>query len=201
MPRISIRVPGPVRVLTAVCWAAWTGGSLWAQTAPPADAYTRQIAALRSEVRAVQEDLQRLRAVLEATAQQNQALQTEIRAMRDAAATTGTASSRDGTAVARRLDALEEAVKTESRNRERDIKEVISAVARELETALQKTRGADGGRTESTSPARGQTTHTVERGDTLSVIAQAYRTTVQAIKDANKLQNDQIYPGQKLVIP
>lgn len=43
--------------------------------------------------------------------------------------------------------------------------------------------------------------HEVQSGHTLSTIAQAYNTTVAAIKKANNLQSDTIYVGQKLFIP
>jgi LysM repeat protein len=43
--------------------------------------------------------------------------------------------------------------------------------------------------------------HVVESGHTLSAIAQAYGTTVKAIKQANNLKSDSIYVGQKLFIP
>lgn len=43
--------------------------------------------------------------------------------------------------------------------------------------------------------------HVVEKGHTLSAIAVAYGTTVEAIKKANNLKNDNIYVGQKLFIP
>lgn len=41
----------------------------------------------------------------------------------------------------------------------------------------------------------------VQKGDTLSEIALRYKTTVKAIKEANKLNSDLIRIGQKLVIP
>ncbi|WP_251554812.1 LysM peptidoglycan-binding domain-containing protein [Neobacillus muris] len=44
-------------------------------------------------------------------------------------------------------------------------------------------------------------TYTVVSGDSLSVIAQRYNTTVTAIKTANKLTSDTIYVGQVLTIP
>lgn len=43
-------------------------------------------------------------------------------------------------------------------------------------------------------------THIVKSGDSLSVIAAKYKTTVSAIKKANKLEGDTIKPGQKLVV-
>lgn len=51
-------------------------------------------------------------------------------------------------------------------------------------------------------PSRGTgREHVVESGHTLSAIAQAYGTTVKAIKSANNLKSDSIYVGQKLFIP
>lgn len=46
----------------------------------------------------------------------------------------------------------------------------------------------------------GQTIHTVNRGDTLHLIASKYRTTVKAIMHKNKLTSDIIRSGQKLAI-
>ena len=43
--------------------------------------------------------------------------------------------------------------------------------------------------------------HIVESGHTLSAIALAYGSTVTAIKQANKLDSDDIYVGQRLFIP
>ena len=43
--------------------------------------------------------------------------------------------------------------------------------------------------------------HIVEPGHTLSAIALAYGSTVTVIKQANKLDSDDIYVGQRLFIP
>lgn len=45
------------------------------------------------------------------------------------------------------------------------------------------------------------TTHTVKKGENLGKIARRYGTTIQAIKKANNLKNDNIQAGQKLRIP
>lgn len=51
-------------------------------------------------------------------------------------------------------------------------------------------------------PGSGSVTYTVQRGNTLAAIAQAYGVTVGAIVEANGLQNpDAIQVGQELVIP
>lgn len=46
---------------------------------------------------------------------------------------------------------------------------------------------------------RGQ--YVVQPGDTLSLIAQAFGTTVSRIKEMNKLQSDALRVGQKLMVP
>lgn len=51
------------------------------------------------------------------------------------------------------------------------------------------------------STAANPTSHTVKKGETLSVIAKKYGTTIAAIKSANGLKNDNIRAGQKLKIP
>jgi LysM repeat protein len=43
-------------------------------------------------------------------------------------------------------------------------------------------------------------TYIVKSGDSLSVIASKYKTTVDSIKRANKMKSDMIKPGQKLII-
>lgn len=44
-------------------------------------------------------------------------------------------------------------------------------------------------------------TYTVQPGDTLYLIAQRFGTTVAALRQANNLPSDVLYPGQVLVIP
>jgi LysM repeat protein len=52
------------------------------------------------------------------------------------------------------------------------------------------------------SPAAAPIEHTVVAGESLSVIAEQYGVTVEAIVEANELANpDQIVIGQVLVIP
>jgi N-acetylmuramoyl-L-alanine amidase len=43
--------------------------------------------------------------------------------------------------------------------------------------------------------------HTVARGDSLSRISERYNVTIRAIKSANNLSKNILYPGQKLTIP
>ena len=45
-----------------------------------------------------------------------------------------------------------------------------------------------------------QKTYVVRSGDTLGEIAKRFGTTIQAVRTANKMKNDMIHPGQKLVL-
>jgi LysM repeat protein len=49
--------------------------------------------------------------------------------------------------------------------------------------------------------ATGTTYHKVRKGETLSTIAQKYGTTIKKIKRANNIKGDNIYVGQRLIIP
>ena len=52
------------------------------------------------------------------------------------------------------------------------------------------------------TPTRTATTHTVQSGETLAKIAQAYGTSVDAIVEANDIEDrNLIWVGQKLIIP
>ena len=53
----------------------------------------------------------------------------------------------------------------------------------------------------SSAAASNPTTHTIKKGETLSVIAKKYGVTVAAIKTANGMKNDNIRAGQKIKIP
>jgi LysM repeat protein len=51
------------------------------------------------------------------------------------------------------------------------------------------------------APSAGMDTYTVQNGDCLSKIAARCGTTVQALRNQNKLTGDRVYVGQKLVVP
>ncbi len=50
------------------------------------------------------------------------------------------------------------------------------------------------------SLAAAATYHTVSRGDTLYLIAQRYGVSIAALRNANNLRSDVLYPGQTLVV-
>ena len=70
-------------------------------------------------------------------------------------------------------------------------------VGAEPSTATPASAPAHASATASLSPSR----YVVKAGDTLSRIARAHRTTVQAIKEANGLTSDRIAVGHSLKMP
>lgn len=53
----------------------------------------------------------------------------------------------------------------------------------------------------SSSSRLSYTTHVVQKGESLWGIANKYKTTVEEIRKANKMSNDKLQPGDKLLIP
>jgi len=74
----------------------------------------------------------------------------------------------------------------------------MNALIKQVEALLNKAVASR----PSAPPSRGAgREHIVEAGHTLSTIAQAYGSSIKAIKQANNLKSDTIYVGQKLFIP
>ena len=51
------------------------------------------------------------------------------------------------------------------------------------------------------SPTASATIHTVVKGDTLSGISSKYKVPMESIKQANRMTNDTVILGRKMVIP
>lgn len=99
--------------------------------------------------------------------------------------------------------------------------ETLGGIARRYRVSVAQLRGWNGLRSNSiragqllrlrpgtprkastrTSSVPGARVHLVRAGDTLSSIARRYRTTVQALRDANHLSAGRILAGQRLKIP
>ena len=144
----------------------------------------RQQAAVRQQAanRMADEKVHRLQGRVESAEMENARLMQELQQLRNEVRTFNQQISR-----------LDSAMKTLESKQASDTKEVI----RRVEGLLKKTVAA---RPSKSSRGAGRE-HVVESGHTLSAIAQAYGTTVKAIKQANNLKTDSIYVGQKLFIP
>lgn len=72
---------------------------------------------------------------------------------------------------------------------------------KELESALRLLASAMQAKTSGSSKVTSGSEYRVKSGDSLEKIAKDHGTTTDAIKKANNLSKDVIYPGQKLEIP
>lgn len=96
--------------------------------------------------------------------------------------------------------ALEERLEQERLLREKASKALLGEIANTAKSLQSRQNKALKAISEASSSSS-STTYTVKSGDTLSVIAQAYGTSVTAIKKANNLSSSVIRVGQKLKIP
>lgn len=140
----------------------------------------RQQALLRS----ADEKIHRLRGRVEALEAENARLVDETQRLKRAQ------QSLEG-----RVAALEGSLADLAARQKKQSEELIRRVEKLLKKAAAAPRASAG------TPRGPGRIHVVEAGHTLSAIAKAYGTTVEAIKKANHLKSDKIYVGQKLFIP
>lgn len=142
----------------------------------------------QAQARQAEERAYRMQGAVETMEMENSQLRQEIQSLRNqVSALNGQISQLNS-----KMNALDARQKKE-----------MSNLIKEVESLLKKSvasRPRSSGSSSSSSRGAGHE-HVVESGHTLSAIAQAYGTTVKAIKSANNLKSDQIYVGQKLFIP
>lgn len=158
-------------------------------------------AALRADMRILQENNQQLKGRLESYDLEIERLSRTVEALR---AAPGAPSASDVQALQQRVNALETQLRTLDQARERDKKEIIDTLSSKLSQIANSSRPA---------PVRPAATgkrvaqqegyeHVVEAGQNLSAIAAAYNVSTKSIIEANNLAKpDQIRVGQKLFIP
>ncbi len=160
----------------------------------------RQLARFRADLEQLREENMKVQARLE---QQQELINTLVRQLQQVdRQVAGQSSSAAVAALEQRLAALQNALQAESQAREKAIRDVIQTVSQEISTAVNSLRQS-APRTGGGAPTgRGvQGEYTVMRGDTLGAIARAFGIPVEALKQANNMQNDLIIEGQKLLIP
>ncbi|QBG49101.1 LysM peptidoglycan-binding domain-containing protein [Verrucomicrobia bacterium S94] len=141
----------------------------------------------QAAARQTEERMYRMQGTVEAVEMENARLMKELQSLRSQVnAMNGQISSLNS-----KMNALDARQKKEMAN-----------LIQEVKALLRKTAASHSSSSSSSSVHRGPgREHIVESGHTLSAIAQAYGTTVKAIKQANNLKSDQIRVGQKLFIP
>jgi len=162
-------------------------------------AQAKDIASLRADLRAVQEEVRQLRGQLAAAAQQNRQITQDLTRANTRTENVETRLTAIEHTLQNRLAAVEKTLTTESKAREKAIKDLLAAVSQEISQLANKLHRDHTVSPDSTGVNQG--VYTVQRGDTLSEIAKAFGVTVSAIKTANNLNTDVIRDGRKLTIP
>ncbi len=70
-----------------------------------------------------------------------------------------------------------------------------------MKNQLEDSKSSAGKTSSATADKAGEKSYTVKSGDSLGRLAERFKTTVDALKKANNLKTETIYPGQKLIIP
>ena len=79
-------------------------------------------------------------------------------------------------------------------------REIVSDIVEKINTA-QPRAASTAGRTSTSSDTSNCEQYEVQKGDTLSLISQAFGTTVRKLKELNRLKSDNLRVGQKLLVP
>ncbi|HMP75799.1 MAG TPA: LysM peptidoglycan-binding domain-containing protein [Kiritimatiellia bacterium] len=161
-------------------------------------------AALREDMRLLQEENRRLKGRTEAFDLEIERLNRTVEMLRSAP---GGPTVADLQSLQQRIAALETQLRALDAARERDRKEIIDTLTARIS---QVVAGSSNNRPRPTTttttkrpsgPQEGYE-HVVESGQTLSAIASAYNVSAKSIIDANNLTRpDQLRVGQKLFIP
>lgn len=185
------------------CLLGWA--TLSAQSAPPVQA---RLAGLEQDVQQLRRQLGALRLEMETLIRENQAL-------RQALADQSAGPREDyvpRSELTRTLRTLQREFERANVSQKDEIIELVSSQVEKLAAQTQSALGALAktieGRpqvpqvvTFSDNYPKSGINYTVRSGDSLGKIAREQNSTVQWIRDANRLATDLIYPNQELFIP
>lgn len=100
------------------------------------------------------------------------------------------------------VESLKQQVALERQARQEDMDRLLQQVAKETAAAIRSSTSSSGGSRSSGPATAGEFyEYTVESGATLSAIAKAYKVSVDSIRKANRMKDDNLRVGQKLFIP
>jgi LysM repeat protein len=167
-----------------------------------------QLANLRSDVDRIDQLVRSLRLEVEALRRENREMQEWVRTQL-AGSGGDSVTPEQLNAILSQFESKIQAVNSASRQT------LVNEVSKEIETLAEQTQKAIGAlaRTMEGQPQLEQvvvfsdnyprtgTSYTVQSGDSLSNIARKHNSTVDWIRNANRLSSDIIYPGQELFIP
>ena len=161
------------------------------------------LAGLREDVRLLQQQVGELRLTVEQMQRENQTLVSQAESGRSALATVAQLNE----AVAELRRSTDAALAEQRRDTLQTMAEKIALLAKQTQLALdamakgQATRPAITPQFSDDFPRNG-VTHTVQTGETLSIIARKYGVALKDIQNANRLADPtKIRVGQSLFIP
>lgn len=170
-----------------------------AQTSYQYRQMTQELTAVRQEnarrmadMQVLQENQRKLLAMLEEYREDSEARAQETARLRQRTAALEARLEAVDSNWRSEITKLQRGLSQEGETRQKSIRELIKAVSKDFAEAVNKVGIPTGG---------GEQTHTVQAGDTLSAISQAFKIPVESLKKANGLTSDVIRPGQVLKIP
>ena len=173
-------------VLLSACETMNSQNNQFAASNQDVVALQNDVARLKSKIAAIQNDNSRI-------AKNMSSLQAQINYVNDA-----------NRQQNKTITALHQQLAKERAERQAALNKVVETVADETTKAVNtiaKQSMPKPSPTSKTMPAGAYYEHKVERGQTLSAIARAYKISVNDIKTANKLKSNMIRIGQVLLIP
>jgi len=157
----------------------------------------QEVAALRADLRAFQDSQRQLYGVIDELRQENHQRAQEIEQLRSLVASLESRVSTTDGKWRTDMSGFRERL---AQDQQKAMSKLTTNLAEELERNMSQMRKAAAAQqAASQSQAFGE--YTVQAGDTLSAISQAFRVSIKNLRDANGLKTDIIRVGQKLKIP
>ena len=157
---------------------------------------TQEVAALRSDLRTFQDSQRQLYGVIDELRQENHQRAQEIEQLRSLVASL---ESRVSTTDGKWRSDMSGFRERLAQDQQKAMSKLTTNLAEELERNMSQMRKAAAAQQAASPQGFGE--YTVQRGDTLSAISQAFRVSIKSLRDANGLKSDIIQVGQKLKIP
>lgn len=157
----------------------------------------REIAAMRSDLRTVQEENQKLAFRMEALERDNETKDAQLKELQSLLSVLDGQVSAADKQWLERMENLKRNMDSERELRRKQLESLSSNLAHELTKVQQRPAAAPA----AVLPAGKFKEFSVQKGDTLSTIAVSAGISVQALKDANGLKSDMIRVGQVLRVP
>jgi LysM repeat protein len=153
-----------------------------------------EFAALKGDLRLLQEDLRNMILRVETLEKENAAKDKQLEELRSMVAALDTQLANVERKGQERMDSLKKTVDAERHSRQKEMENMSSAIATEIAGVKnQESRKA----TDNSKTVEIE----VQSGDTLSTIARQTKTTVKHLMELNGLKTTDIRIGQKLKVP